>query len=561
MQVEYEETQCPICTSDQATRLLPSAKRLSDIGEFRVSDTVFLVCCDRCGTVFESPRIKAESHADYSTRAYYNELNSAWLHDDLQHVWARYNWAAVKDALPWSSLKRVVDVGAAGAWANHMLETVPGIVESTLVEPSREAIFNAEMRYPALKTVCDIFESWNTEDGTVDLVNFLNSFYSISEPRTALAKVNRVLSPDGWLIVSFSYAAAELAHWQGGKPWNTLSHLIRGVPQVYYSRRTFEKLLTATGFSVHKNIVVTIPDSDPLGMSGRQLMFVVAQKSGEAQTATKHDSLSDPGEISWAHDYYLNFCRKASQKSVDLFLLRRKPGSISVVCGTDPAFNSFLENDIDWHGQSPRFLKELSADNAAELENTEDHWILVADDRDDLKELQKCYSLARVVHACPPPGYDGFGFSITGPTGAPVITRSFCPDYEVGDDVFAADIRSPGRTIVVEENERREPLPAPHLISSVPWLAARISQYMQDENSARTARLVDFLIPILQRGITEKSLAVEALGQTAAQKVMAGTKTPSDTNGCAMLKDYRAVQQILVFCTGDELQTVEGLLE
>ncbi len=559
MRVEYETTVCPVCAGDSVTKLLPSAKRLSDIGEFRVSDTIFLACCDTCGTMYETPRIKAWSQADYSTRAYYNELNSAWKHDDLQSVWARYNWQAVRDALPWESIKHVVDVGAAGAWANFMLDHVPSVTDSTLVEPSREAIFNAEMRYPALHTVCDIFESWDAENESIDLVSFLNSFYSISDPAIALAKVNRVLRPNGWLIVSFSYAAAELPHWQDGKPWNTLSHLVRGVPQVYYSQRSFRRLLGNCGFGKIRDIVVEIPENDPLGMTGRQLRFVIAQKC-EQPEKTANTVPIDRNEIAWAHDYYLTFCRIASQKSVNLFLDRRRPRKITVIGSADTAFNRFVESGIDWHGASPRFLSGFSLAEKDRIDDIDGHWVLIADDRRDLADLQLDFNATQIVHACPPCGYEGYGFSFIGPTGDTIIARSFCPEYRTGDDVFATALQQPDCLIEVPENEKRPPLPAPYLLSEVPELAAQISQIMTGGNNPLRQKLTGVLLPIHCRGPVESSLAMQALGEIPAHHFPVLPDETTATDYFTILTDYRIAQHALVFCTDAELETVTTLL-
>ena len=513
------EVACPICGSAGGEPLVPSAKR-DEVGEtFFVDWQIMLALCPHCGTIYENPQIKLEGLTPYAERNYYTEANTAWGHDGIQHVYTFYNWHALKDALPWERFRRVMDVGAAGAWSNAMLERGPNVEESVLVEPSPRGIFNCEIRYPRVRAELGIFEEYEDEPGSFDLITFFSSFYSISNPREAFRKIHRLLGPGGYVVLCFSYVGMGMEFWVKGEPYVHMSHVVRGVPLIYYSRNTYEKLLSISGFKVVDDIVFELPLEDPYGLGGRQINFVVAQSVGEPVDEIDHAALRDPEEVDRARHLYTKYCEIATEKSIRLYLDRNGPGDWVVVHDGDATYGKWVQQRIAEAGGTAVLVDGKSAPVERLADRVGDDaglTVFLAGDWSDSKDSVKAaFQRARVIDATPSDGYKGYGNWIRMPDGKIVITRAFCPSHTMGDRIFPFERRQSMNSMHMTLRDlgvvERPRFSLPRSVDDVPFFAGQVARVALMLPLAERDALLRPFHERAVRGPTKDSIAVIAM--------------------------------------------------
>jgi len=479
------EVPCPICGTKEPTSLLPSAKRDEVGNTFFVHEDIKISVCENCGTVFENPQIKLAGSTPYAEKNYYTIANSAWHHDNIQHSWTFYNWHALKDALPWDEFERVMDVGAAGAWANAMLERVSNINESVLVEPSPRGIFNCEVRYPRVRAELGIFEDYSDAPGHFDLITFNNSFYSVSEPVEAFRKVNELLRPGGYLVVCFSYVGMELEFWDHGNPFAHMSHVIRGVPLIYYSLNTFKKLLELTGFELVDEIVFELPEWDQFNQAARQLDFVIAKAVGKPKEHVDPLLLNDPDEVATAIRFYTTYCAQVTSKSVALYAERSEGDRIYILHDGDDWYGRWALEQLRGFAVEAELIDGMCIieDGLPDaIEDIERTTLLLAGDWDEgEKQIRNLYSHARVINCSPPEGYKGYGNYIENSDGSIIVTRSFCPSRSVGDRIFPFEKRPSMNASNVSKEElgfwERPYFSLPRTVDDIPFFAGESAKF------------------------------------------------------------------------------------
>ena len=476
---------CPICGMEQPKPLLPSAKR-DEVGKtFYVHEDIKISVCENCGTVFENPQIKLAGSTPYAEKNYYTIANSAWHHDDVQHSWTFYNWHALKDALPWDEFRHVLDVGAAGAWSNAMLERAPNIEESVLVEPSPRGIFNCEVRYPKVRAELGIFEEYSDTPGHFDLITFNNSFYSVSEPIDAFRKVNSLLRPGGYLVVCFSYVGMELEFWDHGNPFVHMSHAIRGVPLIYYSLNTYKKLLELTGFELVDDIVFELPEWDQFNQAGRQIDFVIAKGVGQPKEQVDPLTLNDPTEVAAAKLFYTTYCAQVTAKSVALYAARTNADREFVLHDGDEWYGLWALQQLHEAGiraqliDGKSFLEEQASGALEDIDGTT---LLLAGDWDESEnEITSLFSHAQVVNCSPPEGYKGYGNRLENLDGSSIVTRSFCPSRLIEDQIFPFAKRPSMNPSDVSREElgvlERPNFLLPRTVDDVPFFAGEAAKF------------------------------------------------------------------------------------
>jgi len=508
------EVACPICGKDGGTPLVPSAKRDEVGNTFFVDERIMISLCENCGTVFENPQIRLEGSTPYAERNYYTEANTAWGHDNIQHNWTFYNWQALKDAMPWDQFTHVMDVGAAGAWSNAMRERAPNIIEAVLVEPSPKGIFNCEVRYPKVRAELGIFEEYEDTEGTFDLITFFNSFYSISDPRSALAKVNALLKPGGYLVLCFSYVGMNLEFWDHGNPFVHMSHVVRGVPLIYYSENTYRKLLDISGFEVVDDIVFDIPEGDPFEQSERQLNFVIAKSVRSPVPKVDLRLLEDPEEVERGRRFYTQYCKLTTEKSIRLYLERYGAGDWVVVHDGDALYGRWVLERISELGGHAILVDGKSVPVgmlADRIDDTDGRTVFLAGDwTDAADEASSKFKRAKVVNCSPPDGYKGYGNWVANPQGEIVITRSFCPCGSLGDHIFPFEKRAPindfregaAASGVVE----RERFSLPASVDDIPFFASEVSRLALAMSREKRSELLKPHYDLAMSGIHEESI-------------------------------------------------------
>lgn len=505
---------CPLCGRPDPTPLIPCCKlSLGGKKQWKRHDHIRLCLCEHCGLAFESPQTVVESSQTYAEDFYYNAGNPVSGHDDLQHRWAAYNWHALKDALPWSSFRSVMDVGAAGAWSQWIRDHVPSVERAALAEPSPQAIFNCELRYPQVTGELGVFEDFDIADGSFDLITFHNSFYAVTRPKEALDKIHRLLADDGHAVIAFSYLGMKLDFWQEKEAGITLSHVVRGVPIIYYSPNTARKMVQSCGFEVVDEVVFQVPEWDPLGGAGRQLFYLVLRKS-HATAAPTTQLPADPDECAFARRFYTRFCEDVTDRSLDYWVssldeqtrerLAKAPG-LTLLHDSDRVYAEWAQKKLLEHGVVATLFDggDLNVERLVEeLPGEEGQVIMTAGNipNADIKQLAAGLRPAEVVDASPRANYQEFGNWITTDDGNTVVARPLAPVRDREHRVFPYD-RLPcvNETTITAQDlgyavEDRMRFPQ-WVYESIPRLAGTIAQAALERDTGERRRLLE---PFLQ---------------------------------------------------------------
>lgn len=532
---ELAAVPCPLCGLEHPVPLLPSAKlNLKDTQAWARHEHIHLALCQGCGLVFESPQIVIENSSAYAEDFYYNVRNPVSGHDDIQHRWAAYNWHALKNALPWSQFKSVMDVGAAGAWSQWIMDHVPNVDRAVLAEPSPQGTFNCELRYPGVTGELGVFEDFDGPDGSFDLITFHNSFYAVTHPRQALQKMHRLLSEGGHAVIAFSYAGMKLDFWQGGEAGITLSHIVRGVPLIYYTPNTARKMVESCGFETVNEVVFQMPEWDALDAGGRQLYYLVLRKVAEPRELTERE-LDDLDEREFARRFYRRYCEDITERSLELFVEQldgkereratKAPGLVLLHDG-DEFYANWAAGRLRAHGLECTLLDGADGNPqriASQLDDSEGALVMTAGDMRelDLPQLRRELQHARVVDGAPVASYHVYGNWFEMPDGATIIARPLAPVRDRAHRLFPyerlsclndTNVTASGMGYAVED---RVSLPQ-WVYETIPRLAGRIGQAaLALEGEDRRALLGPFL-ECARGPIEETSILTSARGVAPA---------------------------------------------
>jgi len=401
--------------------MFPSMKFDQGSGCFRPSSDIWVTVCAHCGLVYETPQVVLEQSSEYQEKHYYNAFNQIAMHDATQRIFNPHRWSILKDRVRWGDARRVIDVGASGAWSAWVKTKFPD-VESIVLEPSAEAIEYCRQNYPDVVPVHGIFESYDPPAGSLDVISFHFSLYTITNPLDALVKCRRLLTPQGYLLVAISHVLCEVEVWseEHRRPWLDLDHVIRGVPLVYYSRRTLAALLDAAGFDVEDAFQADYEPGSPL--EGRGDHWVVARPRAEGAAVPVAEN---PVEVAWAERFLTKYCELASRRSIEVFLSERSGDASGItVVFDDDGYRDWVCRLLASSGRTvtPVPLGAYQANGAPG-----DTIVLNA----TMTPLG-----GRAIDCLRPDDGNGYGYFARGWEGQPVPARAFLPERRPGIGLF-----------------------------------------------------------------------------------------------------------------------------
>jgi SAM-dependent methyltransferase len=436
---------CPVCGCVETTAVMPTVKFDPATARTALHPVIRICVCPRCGLVHENPLLVPEESEDYADRHYYNAQNQLLDHDLLQRRLAAHRWLWLRDRLPWTTVRDVLDVGACGAWSAFVKRRLPE-ARSVLVEPSRAAVLHAQQAHPEIEAVRAGFEAYAPgSEQRFDVITFFYSFYMFPSPRTVLRKAKRLLRPGGHLVIDISHVLMETEIWSrnGAKgtapsPWLNLFQLVRGVPVVYYSPRTLRALLEDEGFAVIKESVFGYPAFDPI--TGRQERIFIARPNEAPPMKASLPFNPDVAEARWAFDFVSRYAEAASERAIAAFLDRtgRSTGrsNVTLVVDDDPTYRGWLERVFAAHDVRISWLPPARAATAPDRAGE----VLLLGGRHglDVNALKSRFLHTQVIDATLPGAGQDENW-IAGADGRPIIARAFCPiiDKDADEDVHA----------------------------------------------------------------------------------------------------------------------------
>jgi SAM-dependent methyltransferase len=218
---ERESVPCPLCGADSSERLFVTRDRLVGLpGEFT------LARCRACGFVYLNPRPTPEALAGYYPDDYY-PIDEEQESPEALAV-ARGLLARVQQAVPERNL-RILDIGCGTGLFLKLAREVGHDVSG--IELSESAAEYGRQVY-SLPIQCATLESADLAEDSFDVVTMWHVLEHLPDPIAALAKVRRVLRPDGVVLFAVpNIASAEARVF--GRRWFSLDiprHLLHFSP-------------------------------------------------------------------------------------------------------------------------------------------------------------------------------------------------------------------------------------------------------------------------------------------------------------------------------------------
>lgn len=424
----HRQVACPLCGARDGERMFPSLKMDAVQGLFRPSPDIWIEICRQCGLVHENPQIDVARSTSYRERHYYNAYNRIATHDEQQRGLNPYRWSVLEQRLDWASTRCVIDIGASGAWSAQVKAAAgAGDVDSVLVEPSIEAIDFCRAHYPDVRAVHGPFETFEAPDASVDVISFFHSLYVIGDARGILEKCWRLLRPDGRLVIVISHVLCEIEVWseQRRRPWLDLDHLIRGVPLVYYSRRTLAALVEAAGFEIVEGFETPYPENGAL--AGRHDYWVVAKPRPDLSPAPRHDK----AEAAWARQVLSGYSARASERSVRAFFADGRPGAKAErlrILFDDPAYRDWVCGILAPSGRSLEPVHLDAYRSAGENRVVPEGYITLNATMTPVG--------GKAVDCLRPEDGNGYGYFTRTHADVPVVGRAFLPYRGVDGALF-----------------------------------------------------------------------------------------------------------------------------
>lgn len=439
--ISFREPPCPLCKSKDREALIPTVKFDHDLGYAKIFPDICVSVCLNCGLVHEFPQIDLEASKEYTEKHYYNQFNRIDYHDSHQRMLNPLRWSVLESRLPWDGFRRVIDVGASGAWSAWVKEKYPEM-ESVLVEPSAEAIGWCREKYPEVEAFHGIIDTYQEPAGACDLITFFYSLYAVSNPLETLRRCHDVLSDEGRLVICISNTMMETEIWGHAcvVPWVDMEFLIRGVPLVYYSRHSLGRMVEAAGFHVIETFVDQLPENSQ--HRGRQEYYLIARRRRADDPPA--GELRSQEHVAWSRSFVQEYCRRASEKSVALLFQEREIRKIHLVYD-DEIYRDWVA-DILRPYDVPVEFHRLDAANPRIPDAVKDEpGIVLLNSSPVAIGAGKFVAAAKHAHAvaCVAPWQKGqYGYYVEFANGQRVFTKAFLPVRHYGADIFPFDMKN-----------------------------------------------------------------------------------------------------------------------
>lgn len=289
---EYKPTEhlthCGLCGSPRSSWLF-----LCD--RDRAGYAATSVICRHCGLVFLTPRMTAAGYADFYGSGAYRQIVEKVLgkpHDPekmhtSQRAYARDvgNWLA--GGLPRIEGGSMLDIGGSNGIVAAALKERFGLKQATVLEPSQSECCEAADR--GLCGEVGSFETWEPGERSYDVIGLFQTVDHLLDIGGSLAKIKRLLAPDGFFVVDIV----------------NFAHLLRGFRRIDKAVKIDHPtgLIASTMASFLLRAGFEIIGKPTAGLGGRKIFFLC--RHGEPQNVLPDRAVVDGmlkliGEVRYA---------------------------------------------------------------------------------------------------------------------------------------------------------------------------------------------------------------------------------------------------------------------
>lgn len=187
---------CPLCGS---------GSRLPVHDQDRAGFPATSVMCPQCGLVYITPRLSAESYAEFYRSGEYRQIGKTFSPDstlesrrDCQDKYAASVSSLLKQTTSGNLAGTFLDIGGSiGATAARLQQDFG--LRGTVLEPSDEERHEAEKA--GLATIAGTFDDWEPSE-RYDVVGLFQTVDHLLHPSESLLKIRqRIIKDTGWLLV------------------------------------------------------------------------------------------------------------------------------------------------------------------------------------------------------------------------------------------------------------------------------------------------------------------------------------------------------------------------
>ena len=241
MRLSLESVPCDLCGSDRYEQVLSGQDALTDLpGTFR------FVRCTNCGLIRQNPRLTPSALLQYYPESYPSFAQSVGSRASILRR-IDYRVGQLRRVRLVRRLCRTGSLLDVGCGTGDFLYEMRKLKGWRLfgVEPNRYACGHAQ-RLVGKRVVCGTLSAAALADSSFDMVTMWNTLEHVQDPKTNLRQANRVLRPDGLLVISAPVSSSLLCRWfrEHWAEWDLPRHLY------IFSRNTIEAMLQETGFGL-----------------------------------------------------------------------------------------------------------------------------------------------------------------------------------------------------------------------------------------------------------------------------------------------------------------------
>jgi len=236
------EQPCPVCGSNRKTiKYEPWVHELDPVKLYGAASgipgTQYLVACNDCGMIFESPRYDAAT----IVQAYMNSQESEHDSQYPMRVMSFYHALKKHSQLIPSPGARVLDIGTAGGAFIDAAKKFG--YDAYGMEPSAYLVARGKAR--GLHIEQGTIENHSFQPCSFDMVCLWDVIEHLPDPKAALVEIRKLLKPDGILLINYPDIGTMLAKIAGKRFWWILS-----VHLHHFTRDSIRNICIRTGFEV-----------------------------------------------------------------------------------------------------------------------------------------------------------------------------------------------------------------------------------------------------------------------------------------------------------------------